>query len=163
MSNRTDPGTPRSESLGESESIAVVVVLALVAFGGFQLFSLNRDLDSLKQRAQIAANPQDMLTYMRHLRENLVDRRATTGHTAIVFRTPANDLALHFQAVNSVIQRLEQLEGIAPDSAAYQAGLDDVRGIVREMPELAFGVFWVQFGWWLVIVGLASWCLLVNV
>ena len=79
---------------------------------------------------------------------------ATTGHTALLLKTPANDLALHLQAVNSVIERLEQIQDLPADSAAYQTALDDLRGVLREMPRIARGVFWVHYGWWLALLGL---------
>jgi hypothetical protein len=137
--------------------LAPLGVLIMLAFGGLQLFHLNRDLDSIQDRAQIAANPQDMLVYLRTMRDNMVTYGATSGHTALILKTPANDLALHFQAVKSVIGRLEQIQGLPVDSAAYQTALDDLRGVLREMPRIASGVFWVQYGWWLALLGLVCW------
>jgi hypothetical protein len=58
-----------------------------------------------------------------------------------------------------VISRLEQIQGLAVDSAAYQTALDDLRGVIREMPRIASGVFWVRYGWWMAPLGLVclSW------
>ena len=143
-------------------SIAGVVLAVVVIGGGLQYFQLKRDLDSLHDRAQIAANPQDMLVYLRGLRASFTRHGATSGHTALLLKTPANDLALHFQALNSVIRRLEQVEGLPPDSAAYQTALDDLRGVLREMPRVADGVFWVQYGWWMALVGFFCFGALAN-
>jgi hypothetical protein len=134
--------------------LPVIALLAILAFGGLQSYYLNRDLDSLQDRAQIAANPQDMLVYLRTMRDNMVKHGAITGHTALLMKTPATDLALHFQAVNSVIRRLEQIEDLPADSAAFQTALDDLRGVLRETPRIASGVFWVHYGWWMTLVGL---------
>jgi hypothetical protein len=130
-------------------------LLIVVAFGGWKFFELNRDLDSIQERAQIAANPQDMLGYVRTLRDNMTKHGATSGHTALILKTPANDLALHFRAVNSAIERLEQIQALTPDSAAFQSGLDDLRGILREMPHIANGLFWVTYAWWMGLLALA--------
>jgi hypothetical protein len=127
----------------------MVALLALLVGGGMLLFDLQRDLDSVQQRAQLAANPTDMLAYMRTLADNLARHEAVAGHTALVLKTPANDLALHYRTVNSVIARLEPIQALPPDSDAYQSGLDDLRGIVREMPKIASGVFWAKYGWWM--------------
>ena len=132
----------------------VLGLLAILAFGGLQSYYLDRDLDSVQDRAQISANPQDMLAYLRTMRDNMEKYGATTGHTALLMKTPATDLALHFQALNSVIRRLEQIQTMAADSDAYQSGLDDVRGVLRETPRIAQSVFWVQYGWWLGLLGL---------
>ena len=143
-------------------SVAVLVFLALAGFGGMQWYALTRDLDSVKSRAQVAANPRDMLEYARDLRANMVAHAANSGHTALVMKTPANDLALHFQAVNSVIVRLEEIEKLPPDSAAYQAGLNDVRGILRELPNISGAVFWVRFGWWMALLAFGCWVVMMS-
>ena len=129
-------------------------MVIILGFGGLQWSRLNRDLDSVQDRAQISANPQDMLGYLRTMRDNMVSHGAASGHTALLLRTPATDLALHFQAVNSVIERLEQIQGLPVDSAAYQTALDDLRGVLREMPRIASGVFWVRYGWWMALLAL---------
>jgi hypothetical protein len=138
-------------------SLGVLGLLIILGFGGLQAYHLNRDLDSVQDRAQIAANPQDMLVYLRTMRDNMVTYGATSGHIALLLKTPATDLALQFQAVNSVIGRLEQIQGLPVDSAAYQTALDDLRGVLREMPRIASGVFWVQYGWWMGLLGLVCW------
>ena len=53
---------PTEKSLAALAPLALVIILA---FGGLQYYHLNRDLDSVQDRAQIAANPQDMLGYLR--------------------------------------------------------------------------------------------------
>ena len=130
-------------------ALGMIGLLIIGALGGLQSYYLDRDLDAVQDRAQVSANPQDMLDYLRTLRDNLEKHQATTGHTALLMKTPATDLALHFQAVNSVIRRLEQIQALPADSAAYQTALDDLRGVLREMPRIARGVFWVDYGWWL--------------
>ena len=141
--------------------LGAIGLMLIVGFGGLQSYYLDRDLDAVQDRAQVSANPQDMLDYLRTWRDNLEKHGATTGHTALLMKTPATDLALHFQAVNSVIRRLEQIQALPADSAAYQTALDDLRGVLREMPRIARGVFWVHYGWWLgllaiVCVGMVS-------
>ena len=124
-------------------------LIVIVGFWGLQSYYLDRDLDAVQDRAQIAANPQDMLAYLGTLRSNLEKHRATSGHTALLMKTPATDLGLHFQAVNSVMTRLEQIQALPPDSAAYPTALDDLRGVLREMPRIADRLFWVRYAWWL--------------
>ena len=136
----------KDDSLG---CLAMLGVVGVLVFGGLQYYHLNRDLDSVQDRAQISANPQDMLLYLETMRDNMVKYGATSGHTALLWKTPANDLALHFQAVNSMVGRLGEIQGLPRDSDAYQSGLDDLRGVLREMPRIASGVFWVHYGWWM--------------
>lgn len=72
-------------------------------------------------RAQVAADANDMLTYMRTVRAK-------------------------YQAVERIIERLEQLKDAPHDATAYQSGLDDVRGIVRELPRLEGELLWCSIG-----------------
>ena len=67
---------------------------------------------------------------------------------AFVFTTPRNDLRLQFQAVERLIERLTQLKELPKDSTAYQGGLDDARGIIRELPRLRDGLMWCSLGGW---------------
>lgn len=135
-------------------SLGWIGLLVIIGFWGLQSYYLDRDLDAVQDRAQIAANPRDMLTYLGTLLENLEKHRATTGHTALLMKTPATDLALHFQAVNSVMTRLEQIQALPPDSTAYQTALDDLRGVLREMPRIGDRLFWVRYAWWLGLLAL---------
>jgi hypothetical protein len=99
----------------------VVVLVALFATARFN-YRLDRDLDSVMDRAQVSADASDMLSYMRTLRDNLRSYESIQGHTAYVFKNPRNDLALQFQTVERIIQRLEQLQQLSRDSEAYQSG-----------------------------------------
>ena len=150
-----------SETITEElQSLAPLALLIILAFGGLQYYHLDRDLDSIQNRAQISANPQDMLAYLATMRANMVKYDATTGHTVLLLKTPDNDLALQFQALNSIIGRLEQIQGLPVDSAAYQTALDDLRGVLREMPRIASGLFWVRYGWWLALLAIACFALI---
>ena len=73
--------TSNAASGGAKSGVAVLVLLGAVVFGGMQYYALDRDLDSFKLRAQVAANPTDMLTYVQ-LRTSIVQHDAHTGHTA---------------------------------------------------------------------------------
>jgi hypothetical protein len=130
------------ETAGPLAGVALVVVV--VVLGGKTLYELDRDLDSLKDRAQIAANASDMRAYMEQLEANMRRHRAISGHTAFLFRNARTDLALQHQGVNRVIERLREIEQLPP--ATQAAGLDDIRGVLREMPSLAFGVAWTTLG-----------------
>jgi hypothetical protein len=128
------------------QGLAFLGALALCAQVGLFAYHLDRDLDSLLDRAQVAANAGDMLGYMQSLRANMVRYHATSGHTAYILQTPRNDLGLYYQAVERIIERLTQVQHLEPDTAAYQTALDDVRGIVRELPRLRDGVLWCSLG-----------------
>jgi hypothetical protein len=154
-----DASASARTSAGNTDSQVGVTILVLVlaaGFGGTKWFQFNRDLDSIQYRAH------DMLAYVHTLRSNMVKHDATSGHTVLLIRTPANDLALHFQALNGVAGRLEAIQTLPADSTAYQTALDDLRGVLREMPRIGSDLFWVRYGWWMAIVALVGWAVLAS-
>jgi len=127
--------------------------LALAIAGGIAIFlsvtgfTYVRDVDALLDRAQVAADREDMLEYLTKLRNNMQHHGMTMGHTAVIFRTPANDMALHYKTVGRIIERLEGIKRLPKYDTAYQVALDDIRGTIRELPNPAGGWTWAR--WWI--------------
>lgn len=120
-------------------------------------YPLMRDTDAVIDRAQVAASRQDMAEYMEQLKENMERYGMTEGHIVLVFKTPITDMKLHYRAVNRIIDRLESIKGIGEDQTAYQVALDDLRGVIRELPNPANGWLWVKYGWWILLINLIPW------
>ena len=57
-------------------------------------YQLDRDLDAVINRAQVAASAEDMLKYMQMYKSNLEKLDATSGHTVFIFKTLENDLTI---------------------------------------------------------------------
>ena len=75
----------------------------------------------------------------------------TIGHTAVIFKTPGNDLGLEFKAVNRIIERLGKIDELPKNETAYQVALDDLRGTIRELSNPAWDVLWVSWIWWQIL------------
>lgn len=131
----------------------IVFVAGALIFWGVESYHLNRDIDSLIDRAQVAADREDMLEYLNQLQANMKVWGMTYGHTALIFKTPMTDMALHYKAVQRFIERLESIQSISKTEVAYQVALDDIRGTLRELPRPSGGWFWAHYGWWLLLVG----------
>ena len=97
-----------------------------------------------------------MTEYLTQLKQNLENREMTHGHFALVFTTPANDLALHFRTVNRVLERLDSIKDIPKNETAYQVALNDVRGTIRELRNPAMGYLWTKY-WFLFVLGIGIW------
>lgn len=134
---------------------AVFTVLAL-AFLIPTGYGLVRDIDAWVDRAQVAADREDMIEYVNTLKKNLEARGMTYGHFALIFKTPANDLSLHYKAINRILERLESIKDIPKNETAYQVALDDIRDTIRELPNPALKYLWVQY-WPLYIIGVFIW------
>lgn len=139
-------------SLLAATVVTAGVLAALMALG----YPLVRDVDALLDRAQVAADREDMLAYLLALQHNLGARGMTEGHFALLFKTPANDLGLHYRTLGRIIERLDSIRELPKHETAYQVALDDIRGTIRELPNPAGPYLWTQY-WFLYLLGLGVW------
>lgn len=134
-------------------SVIYTVVIGLFLI--IQGYGLSRDIDALVGRAQVAADREDMIEYLTELKYNLESRDMDRGHFALIFTTPANDLALHFKTVSRLLERLKSIKDIPKNETAYQVALDDIRGTIRELPNPGMGYLWTQY--WFLFLGFGIW------
>jgi len=120
-------------------------------------YPIMRDTDAVIDRAQVAASRQDMVEYMEQLKKNMERYGMTEGHIVLVFKTPITDMKLHYRAVDRILGRLYSIKEIGQDQTAYQVALDDLRGVIRELPNPASGWLWVKWGWWILLINFISW------
>jgi hypothetical protein len=124
--------------------IGFAVAVGVIVLGGKTLYELDRDLDSLAERAAVAGDAGDMRSYLEQLAANMRKYDAASGHAAYIFKNPRNDLGAQYRCVQRVIERLQALERLRRDDPGCQQGLDDLRGVVRDLPRISFGVFLVR-------------------
>lgn len=136
-------------------AIVVVTIVAAVCLT-YNWFVLYRDIDSYLDRAQVAADPGDVLDYLGKVKEGMKKHDATTGHFILIFHTPANDLSLHYKAINKIIQQTEGIKKIPRSKTAYQVGMDNIRGEIRELPNPALGL-WFARNWRLFAILAVLW------
>jgi len=138
--------------------VAIILTLALCIQGFAVNLDLDRRIDSIIDRAQVAGGLDDMLGYLQTLKKNMEDVGMTHGHTALIWTTPQNDMALHYESVKTVIERLTQVKDLPPTEAAYQVALEDARGVVRELPSPGKGWWYAQCrGWILIVICVLLW------
>jgi CHASE3 domain sensor protein len=130
-----------------------IITISLV----LQYYQLNRDIEAVAHRAQVAANVEDMLQYMQTLKVNMERHGMTSGYTALIFKQPDNDLSLLYESVNKIIDRLEQIREIPKSETTYQVALDDLRGTIRELEAPSLGFLWVNN--WVLFLLYALWLL----
>lgn len=137
-------------------SIAFFVIASIVITARTAI-SISRDIDSPYLRAQVAATPESMISYLEQTLDALDNKGMDGGYTSIWVKSPWTDMETIRANVGRIIQRLEIIQTLPPESDAYQQGLDDCRGIIRELKIQAFG-FWTvnQSGWlWLLCIPIA--------
>lgn len=141
------------------KTLLIVSLIVSVSVGIFlisQGYQLNRDVESVAHRAQVAADVPDMLEYMKEFKAGMERHGMIRGHTALIFKTPANDLARLNGSIDQIITRLEVVKDIPRTETTYQVALDDIRGTIRELEAPSIGFLWVQY-WFLFIAGIGIW------
>lgn len=139
-------------SLIVSLVVSVLVGVFLISRG----YQMNRDVESVAHRAQVAADVPDMLEYMKEMGAGMELHGMTRGHSALIFKNPANDLAKLNSSISQIITRLEAVKDIPRTETTYQVALDDIRGTIRELEGPSLGYLWVQY-WPLYIAGICIW------
>lgn len=139
-------------------SLIVSTVVSVLIFGFLinQGYQLDRDIESVAHRAQVAADASDMLEYMKELKAGLERHGMTYGHTALIFKTPKNDLAKLNESIAQIIKRLEAIKDVPRSETTYQVALDDIRGTIRELESPSEGYLWTQY-WFLFLAGIGIW------
>lgn len=135
-------------------TFASVLSAVMLIMQGYQL---SADTNAYINRAQVAADREDMHEYLLVLKANMEKHGMTSGHTALVFKQADNNMALHYRTVNRIIERLDSIKEIPKSETAYQVALGDIRGTLRELPNPAMGWLWVTLAWWLLLINGALW------
>ncbi|MCA9365980.1 hypothetical protein KC722_00185 [Candidatus Kaiserbacteria bacterium] len=135
--------------------LSLVYTIVIGVFLTMQGYYLTRDVESVAHRAQVAADVPDMLEYMKKLRVGMEHHNMTTGHTALIFKSPANDLGKLVGSIDQIIARLDAIKEIPRVETTYQVALDDIRGTIRELESPSLGYLWVQY--WFLFLGFGIW------
>jgi hypothetical protein len=123
----------------KSKAVLVVLIISvLLSIGAWGVYvnntwRMDQDIDSWKNRAQVASNPADMEKYLLNAKSGMIKWGLTTGHAALIFVTPFNDYVLINDALDRTIERCNAVKHLNITSVEYQTALDDIRGQIREL------------------------------
>lgn len=131
--------------------VLLIFTILSPAFLIHRSYVYDNKVDAVIDRAQVSADREDMQEQLVALRDNLTELGWTSGHFALVWKTPRNDLQLNFKAVERLIERLSEIQHLPKSDVAYQTALDDIRGTIRELPNPGGAMLWVNF-WWLFLL-----------
>src|SRR4030042_4205697 len=90
--------------------LGIIIMVGLWVWWGVGTWFVVRDTTHVLQRAQVAANAADMQGYVEQLQHNMQEWGMTQGYAALVFKSPANNLALIYDAVSRINERLTAIK-----------------------------------------------------
>jgi len=111
-------------------------IIGLIAMLGWWLvmgYEISRDIGAWKERAQVATLADDIVIYTASLRAGMDKWGYDSGYCAFIFKKPDNDLALAYRAVYQAEEQARIVATLPKDSDAYQQGVDNLRGTLREL------------------------------
>lgn len=120
-------------------------------------YTINRDIEGWKTRAQVSSEPNDMYEYMSNVKTGMENAGMTSGYAALIFKTPENNMALVYRAVNQHVDQAKILTSMNRSSPEYQTGLDNLRGSIRELDLHAFYFWSVRDGLLAWIICIIAW------
>ena len=146
-------------------TILIIVIIGLVIYGTvflvIQNYKLEKSLDANINRAQWAGNAKDMKNYIEQVKIVMEEKGLTRGYFALVFKKPDNDWSLHYKTINRIIERLNAISNEPENSTTYQVALDDIRGVIRELPNPSNAQIWCWY--WYIYFLLAINVLIVGI
>ncbi len=112
-----------------------LVVFSFVGFGSCtsRALEVGRDIGAPLNRAQVAAQPEDMDMFMEKVQKGMKEHGYTSGHSRPYNQNIDSDFAVQYEAVVSIRERLAQAIKFDPASIEYQTSIDDIRGTMREL------------------------------
>lgn len=151
-------------------ALTVLTIIIVIVVGGSLLYAAYYNsfyrmdrANALFSRAETAGFAEDMIAYLQRGRQLL----PKSGNPVWWFATDKTDFSEIQKDIDGIIARATLIEALPRDSAAYQQGMDDLRGKIRAL-ELqvadASGYMFVS-GWNLVVslVWLALFAIILSV
>lgn len=108
---------------------------------------IKRDIVDWFVRAQVAANADDMSHYLELTMSGLEKHKLTTDYAKIIFKTPKYDMNLIYKALKEANERVILLAKLSKSGVVYQTGLDDLRGVIREIELFTWERWAIRTGW----------------
>ena len=123
----------------------------LGAFLEYQQHILDRDIGAYIDRAEVAAEREDMLEYLTQAQTALREKGYDRGQMGLIFPTAKTDLALYARSLENLVQRLHSIAKLNKAETAYQTALTDIRGTIKELGFPIGGIVWMKY--WYVQIG----------
>lgn len=124
--------------------LALALGLALIVGSIYQGYLFQRDIYGWQERAQVATLAEDIAEYAENLQVGMERYGLTNGYAAFLFTHPGNDLGLIYKAVQEAAKQAKVVATLDPKSDAYQQGIDNLRGTLRELEIPAYSGWFVK-------------------
>jgi hypothetical protein len=161
----------REEDAAVVATMAAVMLVTLAVIGIRGGVHVHRDIGAWVGRAQIASDAGDMAAYLGNVIDGMQKWELTTGPCSLINPNAGNDLGLVYRSLLHMQERAVILSDLDPASSAYNDGLDDLRGTLREwgapcfwcvavtQSAWLFALWWFDFALWIVasVLWLRSW------
>ena len=125
----------------------LMIIVSLMSCVGNSI-GVSRDIDALKNRAQVSNSPSKMAELLEQMLVNMEERGFETGYGSLLVKSEWTSIIAIKENINQVLGRLEVVKTMPRESDAWQQAMDDIRGTLRELNLHSYGQWqWNRGGW----------------
>ena len=147
--------------------LTIFVLLTVAGFvtSGIQEYYVSAEIDRQLDRAVVSSTAPKMAENLDIVLRNMEARGMTSGHAAIIWKTPLTDTGLDYEAIKDIRNRADKISPLSETSVEYQTAMKDMRDTIQTIDVDAwywyrirnpiYWVSWVSVGF-TVIFGFAS-------
>jgi hypothetical protein len=126
-----------------------ILITACLNFAGCSVgFTMNKAISAPYRLAADAPNAAFTLKYLDQLDAGLVSQHATTGHTALIFKTDANSLSVYRNNLTELRARARYVATLDQSALSYQYAIANLKEATQNLGNPSSGIVWAQY-WWL--------------
>jgi hypothetical protein len=127
---------------------AILITVCLNFAGCSVGYTVSKAVSAPYELAADAPDAAFTLLYLDQLDAGLVSQNATTGHTALIFKTDANSLSVYRTNLTELRARAHYVAALDQSSISYQYAIANLKEATQNLGNPNNGIVWVQY-WWL--------------
>lgn len=138
--------------------VLTVIALVLGILGVVRWYGIYADVDATIDRAQLMSTPKVMADELDVVIRRMESYGMTSGHAALIFRNPLNDMALEYTTLKNVRDNARQIQNEPVTSVTFQTGMKNMRDNLTALHVLEYYWFMIRdpLFWALVTFGILA-------
>ncbi len=119
--------------LGTLTVLSLVLFLTMAGIGIYVSYQIDKDILSWQVRAEAVSGREDMLQYMQNVQTGMEEWDMTQGYSALIYKTPENDMGLIYKTVQDHVKNLQLLQEMDPNTPQYQTLIDRLQDSIGDL------------------------------
>ncbi|MFA5013663.1 MAG: hypothetical protein WC520_03860 [Candidatus Paceibacterota bacterium] len=135
--------------LGFVFAICIIMFVVSIVVVVINTIHLDNTVTAAKYRAQTCASAEEMHTRLIELDAVMEKEGMNAGYCSLLNHNVWTDMKEIRKNIQALIIRTDEVRQLDHKTDAYQSGLDDIRGNIRELETSVFGWWTYNGGGWI--------------